>query len=162
MNINKFNRGDIVGYCPDCNSELIIRKGKYGLFIGCNNYPQCKKTFNYKDFRVQPEAIELRQLEKADTYESIQHIMENTENPKVKEKCEIKLLDKHICTCGEELTCNRIYRTTPDYPHYLKEYYCPTHGYFIITQTPHHKSFCRYGRLEHNPHDEAILGGYWI
>jgi DNA topoisomerase-1 len=28
--------------CPDCGSPLVIRKGKYGEFIACSNYPKCK------------------------------------------------------------------------------------------------------------------------
>ena len=28
--------------CPLCNSELVIRNGKYGEFIACSNYPTCK------------------------------------------------------------------------------------------------------------------------
>ncbi len=28
--------------CPECGGELIIRKGRYGKFIGCNNYPDCR------------------------------------------------------------------------------------------------------------------------
>ncbi len=28
--------------CPKDNAPLIIRKGKYGRFIGCSNYPSCK------------------------------------------------------------------------------------------------------------------------
>jgi len=30
--------------CPNCKGELIIRKGKYGKFYGCSNYPRCKFT----------------------------------------------------------------------------------------------------------------------
>ena len=30
--------------CPYCKTELILRKGKYGAFYGCKNYPQCKYT----------------------------------------------------------------------------------------------------------------------
>ena len=30
--------------CPKCNGELILRKGKYGSFYGCSNYPDCKFT----------------------------------------------------------------------------------------------------------------------
>ena len=26
--------------CPKCGGELITRKGKYGYFTGCNNYPK--------------------------------------------------------------------------------------------------------------------------
>jgi len=28
--------------CPKCDGRLIIRQGKYGKFIGCENYPKCK------------------------------------------------------------------------------------------------------------------------
>ena len=27
--------------CSKCGSKMVIRKGKYGLFWGCSNYPQC-------------------------------------------------------------------------------------------------------------------------
>jgi len=30
--------------CPECGGELVIRKGRYGEFIGCINYPKCKYT----------------------------------------------------------------------------------------------------------------------
>ena len=36
------NKGKI---CPRCNSELVTRKGKYGSFLGCKNYPKCKYTY---------------------------------------------------------------------------------------------------------------------
>ena len=28
--------------CPECNNPLVIRKGKYGEFVACSNYPECK------------------------------------------------------------------------------------------------------------------------
>lgn len=28
--------------CPNCGNPLVIRKGKYGEFIACSNYPECK------------------------------------------------------------------------------------------------------------------------
>ena len=28
--------------CPQCGNELVIRKGRYGDFISCSNYPECK------------------------------------------------------------------------------------------------------------------------
>ena len=30
--------------CPKCGGKLILRNGKYGDFIGCSNYPNCKYT----------------------------------------------------------------------------------------------------------------------
>lgn len=28
--------------CPECGSPMVIRKGKYGEFVACSNYPTCK------------------------------------------------------------------------------------------------------------------------
>ncbi len=28
--------------CPECGGDLVIRKGKYGDFVACSNYPTCK------------------------------------------------------------------------------------------------------------------------
>ncbi len=28
--------------CPDCGNSLLIKAGRYGRFIGCSNYPNCK------------------------------------------------------------------------------------------------------------------------
>ena len=28
--------------CPRCGGDLVLRKGKYGEFYGCSNYPNCK------------------------------------------------------------------------------------------------------------------------
>ena len=30
--------------CPRCGNKLIVRNGKYGDFLGCSNYPDCKYT----------------------------------------------------------------------------------------------------------------------
>lgn len=34
--------------CPRCGSELVVRKGPYGNFYGCLNYPTCNYTRKYK------------------------------------------------------------------------------------------------------------------
>ncbi len=28
--------------CPECGSDLVKRKGKFGEFVACSNYPTCK------------------------------------------------------------------------------------------------------------------------
>jgi DNA topoisomerase-1 len=35
--------------CPECGSQLSIRLGRNGRFIGCTNYPECKYTRNLKE-----------------------------------------------------------------------------------------------------------------
>ncbi|EAI5561092.1 type I DNA topoisomerase [Campylobacter lari] len=34
--------------CPDCGGKLAIRKGRYGEFIACLNFPKCKYSRNLK------------------------------------------------------------------------------------------------------------------
>ena len=45
--------------CPDCDDgELVIRKGRYGEFISCSNFPKCKYSRNMKEDKsgkAQPE-----------------------------------------------------------------------------------------------------------
>lgn len=37
--------------CPECGagSNLVVRNGRYGLFIGCNRYPGCNYLVNVRE-----------------------------------------------------------------------------------------------------------------
>ena len=43
-----------IGQCPNCKGDLQIRKGKFGNFIACNKYPDCKTTFSIPAVRIKP------------------------------------------------------------------------------------------------------------
>jgi DNA topoisomerase-1 len=30
--------------CPDCGGNLVIKQGRFGKFVGCDNYPTCRHT----------------------------------------------------------------------------------------------------------------------
>lgn len=32
--------------CPVCGGELVLRKGKFGMFYGCSSFPRCRFTRN--------------------------------------------------------------------------------------------------------------------
>lgn len=34
------------GKCPKCGGSLVERRGRYGTFLGCSNYPRCRFTHN--------------------------------------------------------------------------------------------------------------------
>ena len=34
--------------CPKCGGHLVERRGQYGTFYGCSNYPQCRFTVRHK------------------------------------------------------------------------------------------------------------------
>lgn len=40
---NKINTSNKV-ICDKCGAEMVERKGRYGAFLGCSNYPKCKNT----------------------------------------------------------------------------------------------------------------------
>ena len=40
--------------CPECGNPLVIRRGKYGEFTACSNYPKCKYIK-----KVQKEVVEI-------------------------------------------------------------------------------------------------------
>jgi len=46
MKMEEYNKRneEILFKCPKCNGNIIIRKGPYGNFAGCSNYPNCKFT----------------------------------------------------------------------------------------------------------------------
>ena len=41
-------RQGVKGFCPKCGASLVRKKGKYGDFYGCSNYPNCKFTKQIK------------------------------------------------------------------------------------------------------------------
>ena len=34
--------------CPKCGSDMVLRKGQYGSFFACRNYPECKTTVPFR------------------------------------------------------------------------------------------------------------------
>jgi DNA topoisomerase I len=56
--------------CPECGSQLSIRLGRNGRFIGCTNYPDCSYTRNLNDDGTQadePEIVADRTCPKCDS-----------------------------------------------------------------------------------------------
>ena len=46
VKVIKAERDEVIkeNKCPYCETPLVLRKGKYGEFFGCTNYPACKYT----------------------------------------------------------------------------------------------------------------------
>ena len=47
--VRKYSSGYV---CPKCYGELVLKKGKYGRFIGCSKYPQCRFTRPATEFDI--------------------------------------------------------------------------------------------------------------
>lgn len=41
--------------CPKCDQPLAVKKGRYGIFIGCSNYPDC--TYVHKEQSTEQEIL---------------------------------------------------------------------------------------------------------
>lgn len=41
------DQSQLEGGCPECRGELVVKEGKFGKFIACSNYPECKFTKPY-------------------------------------------------------------------------------------------------------------------
>ena len=44
QNMEKIEAEKIGEICPDCGGDLVIRIGRFGKFVSCNNYPECRYT----------------------------------------------------------------------------------------------------------------------
>ena len=91
--------------CPDCGSPLVKRKGKYGEFVACSNYPECKyikkeetKVVEICDCPNCDGKIIERKSHKGKTFYGCNHYP----------KCKTAYWDKPIArkcpNCGEMLT----------------------------------------------------------
>jgi DNA topoisomerase-1 len=43
--------------CPKCESELVLRKGRFGEFVACSAYPKCKYTQNLTKEKKEPADV---------------------------------------------------------------------------------------------------------
>ena len=43
------------GICPQCGGRLVVRSSRYGEFVGCENYPECK--YIEKPEKEKPEEV---------------------------------------------------------------------------------------------------------
>jgi DNA topoisomerase-1 len=44
MPVTKTGPEPIGRACPECGKELVIRYGRYGKFISCSGFPECRHT----------------------------------------------------------------------------------------------------------------------
>ena len=57
INMKKIEPEKVDQKCPLCNNDLVIRKSKYGEFLGCSNFPKCKYNNIEKKSKPKPKEI---------------------------------------------------------------------------------------------------------
>jgi DNA topoisomerase I len=75
----KLAAGKLEKKCPECGSELVVRKSFYGMFIGCSGYPKCRHT---------------EKLEKKDEFGKGKNVVKKKVKRKVKKKGKRKVKKK--------------------------------------------------------------------
>ena len=78
--------------CPECGSNLVKRKGRYGEFIACSAYPKCKYTRNVRIDAHCPKCggvVEKLRSKKGKNYYKCSSCGEMFWNEPTEEKCEI-------------------------------------------------------------------------
>lgn len=51
--------------CPQCGGTLVRRKGPYGYFLGCSNYPECKYLERIPGYESKPTKVESKPKKKS-------------------------------------------------------------------------------------------------
>lgn len=102
-----------IGVCPSCGGTLLMKRGKYGSFVGCDKYPDCKQTYKL------PPRARIKATEKVCEYCNTPTIMvlKKAKKPQIlclnldcpgkhSDEMEVKIekaLKKPCPTCGGEL-----------------------------------------------------------
>ena len=89
--------------CPECGSPLVVRNGKYGPFVACSNYPECKyiKPKEESEICVCPKCGEGKIVEKRSKRGKIFYGCNNY--PKCKTAYWDKPIGEACPKCGEML-----------------------------------------------------------
>ncbi len=46
---------DATEYCPNCGREMVLKKGRFGTFLACTGYPDCKTTKQLGEAQKAPD-----------------------------------------------------------------------------------------------------------
>ncbi len=89
--------------CPECGSPLVVRNGKYGPFVACSNYPECKyiKPKEESEICACPKCGEGKIVEKRSKRGKIFYGCNNY--PKCKTAYWDKPIEEACPKCGEML-----------------------------------------------------------
>ncbi len=102
-----------LGLCPTCGSKLMLRKGKYGQFVACNNYPECKTTFHVpgnvlvKSSKQQCPQCKFPMVKLIKRGRKPQEVCLNQECPSKKIQGEEEKIEKKCPNCGSDLVLRK-------------------------------------------------------
>lgn len=94
-NIETRDKESFIGKCPKCKEgDLRIRRGKFGLFVACGDYPNCETTFSLPRGLVRPSGNKCKEC----NYPSILLIIKGKKPREfcINPNCPSKKVDKKL------------------------------------------------------------------
>ena len=82
--------------CEECDSDMVLKEGKTGKFLGCANYPDCKNTVNI------PRGVRIDSRQIKDGYLEVKERIEKKKKEKEKKKAEVVETD-YLCPNGNTM-----------------------------------------------------------
>ncbi|MCK8824863.1 type I DNA topoisomerase [Fuchsiella alkaliacetigena] len=79
--------------CSKCDSDMLLKEGKTGKFLGCGNYPDCKNTVNI------PRGIRIDSRQIKDNYLEVKERIEKKQKEQQKKKSNLVKTD-YSCSNG--------------------------------------------------------------
>lgn len=56
----EISENTVVGICPKCGKDLVVKSGRFGKFIGCKGFIKgCRTTYNLKSFTIFDEGLKV-------------------------------------------------------------------------------------------------------
>jgi len=57
------NKEDEIILCYICKNPMVLKRGRYGMFWGCTNYPKCKGSIDARGTRIKLKELEILNLD---------------------------------------------------------------------------------------------------
>ena len=64
------NKTDEIVLCYNCKNPMVLKRGRYGMFWGCTNYPKCKGIIDARGVRIKLKELEIVNIDYNKLYES--------------------------------------------------------------------------------------------
>lgn len=92
--------------CPNCGRDMLLKRGRYGAFWGCSNYPKCKGSMDAGKKKVKLEELELINIDYDCLIES--GVIDETISEVIENDKKAKEIIQGLSTIEEKLYCNNL------------------------------------------------------
>lgn len=92
--------------CPNCRIDMVLKKGRYGVFWGCSNYPKCKCSIDAGKKKIRLKELELVNIDFDCLIES--GIIDEIVTEVIEHNKKAKEIMQGLSSIEEKLNCNNL------------------------------------------------------